>query len=151
MVLNTCRLYSGLLSVGALLTAFGCGDGMDVLGPPDDSLVESTEQAVVVPRDIKLTKIGSHATGLFNQAGAEIAAYDPASKRLFSVSSASGRINVHRPDLSERAGPGGRAGHRRQPQQRGGARGRGGGGVRGRQPHRSRGAGVLRCRHRARC
>ena len=94
MVLNTWRLCAGLLSAGALLTAFGCGDGLDVLGPPDESTVESSAQAVVVPRDIKLTKIGSHATGLFDQAGAEIAAYDPASKRLFSVSSASGRINV---------------------------------------------------------
>ena len=94
MVLNTCRLYASLLSAGALLMALGCGDGQDMSGAPDDSPVESTAQAVVVPRDIKLTKIGRHATGLFNLAGAEIAAYDPASRRLFSVSSASGRINV---------------------------------------------------------
>lgn len=78
---------------GALL-ALGCGDGLDMTPDLDDPAVATAAQALVAPKDITLTKIGSHATGLFDQAGAEIAAYDPASRRLFSVSSASGRINV---------------------------------------------------------
>ena len=46
------------------------------------------------PQALRLTPIGSHVTGQFDQAAAEIVAHDPRSQRLFVVNADSGRIDV---------------------------------------------------------
>jgi hypothetical protein len=45
-------------------------------------------------QSIRISPIGTYATGVYNQGAAEIAAYDERSKRLFVVNGASSRIDV---------------------------------------------------------
>lgn len=46
------------------------------------------------PQALRLTAIGSHLTGQFDESAAEIVAHDPRTQRLFVVNAASGRIDV---------------------------------------------------------
>lgn len=46
------------------------------------------------PQRLVITKIGGYATGLFNEGGAEIAAYDKTAKRLYFVSAVAARVEV---------------------------------------------------------
>jgi len=46
------------------------------------------------PFQVKLTPLGSYASGLFDQAAAEIVAHDAKTQRLFVVNAASGLIDV---------------------------------------------------------
>lgn len=48
----------------------------------------------VAPFKLSLSPIGTHESGVFDQAGAEIVAHDPKSQRLFVVNAQSGRIDV---------------------------------------------------------
>lgn len=46
------------------------------------------------PQDIELTAIGVHRTSAFDQGGSEIAAYDPGTKRIYSVNLRDSQIDV---------------------------------------------------------
>ena len=76
--------------LAALLVA-GCGASVDDASDP--FLSESAEEALA-PVNIKLDVVGTHATGVFNDLGAEIAAFDPRTRRLFSVSAGTGEVHV---------------------------------------------------------
>ena len=90
----------------------------------------------VAASGIELRPLGVHATGTFAAGGAEIAAHDPATQRLFVVNGAHHVIDVldmsrpptHARAIDRRLDP-----VRRRRQQRGRARRRGGGGRRGRE------------------
>lgn len=60
------------------------------------AVVAATAQAVPAasPQALRLTAIGSHATGQFDQSAAEIVAHDARTQRLFVVNASSGRIDV---------------------------------------------------------
>src|SRR5262245_31228507 len=55
------------------------------------------------PKDIELTKIGVHRTGAFNRGGSEIAAYDPGTKRIYSVNLRDTQVDVL--DISDPTNP----------------------------------------------
>lgn len=55
------------------------------------------------PKGISLTPIGVYRTGIFDQGGSEIAAYDAATKRLFTVNLRDQRVDVI--DISNPASP----------------------------------------------
>jgi hypothetical protein len=46
------------------------------------------------PKDIKLTPIGVHETNTFDQGGSEIVAYDPGTKRVYSVNLAGKSVDI---------------------------------------------------------
>ena len=77
----------------ACLAAFlmaGCAMNVDEgTEPVPESAIDE-----LAPARLRLSFVGSHATGVFNDLGAEIAAYDPASRRLFSVSAGTSQVNV---------------------------------------------------------
>ncbi|HEX2223630.1 MAG TPA: alkaline phosphatase, partial [Thermoanaerobaculia bacterium] len=50
--------------------------------------------ATAQPGSIVLTPLGTYATGVFDEGGAEIVAYDAASKRLFLVSAVAARVDI---------------------------------------------------------
>lgn len=53
-----------------------------------------TATAGTAPRDIRLRPLGTYASGLFDQGGAEIVAHDPATQRLFVVNGGTQTIDV---------------------------------------------------------
>jgi len=53
--------------------------------------------------DVTLTLLGTYDTGLFDEGGSEITAYDPATQRLFVVNSGSGTVDVV--DIAEPSAP----------------------------------------------
>ncbi|MFY8120119.1 MAG: choice-of-anchor I family protein [Burkholderiaceae bacterium] len=83
------RLLPAIAVVAALAAAVlsACGDSTNLeVSPP--SVVEPT------PSSITLELAGRHTTGVYNAGGAEIPAYDPASRRLFVVNGSSGTVDV---------------------------------------------------------
>jgi hypothetical protein len=58
-----------------------------------DPQAQSAEAELAAPR-LRLAVAGTHATGVFDNLGAEISAYDRASRRLFSVSAGTGQVHV---------------------------------------------------------
>jgi 2',3'-cyclic-nucleotide 2'-phosphodiesterase/3'-nucleotidase/5'-nucleotidase len=50
--------------------------------------------AAAAPGSIVLTPIGTYATGVFNEGGAEIVAHDPATQRLYLVSAVAAQVEV---------------------------------------------------------
>lgn len=58
------------------------------------ALVPAATPATAQPGSIILTPLGSYATGVFAEGGAEIVAYDAASKRLFLVSAVAARVDI---------------------------------------------------------
>jgi hypothetical protein len=52
---------------------------------------------------IRLQVLGTHSTGIFNGSASEVGAYDPGSRRFFTVSSAQGAVNIL--DLTNPAAP----------------------------------------------
>ena len=52
---------------------------------------------------IELTQIGRYDSGIFDEGAAEITAYDPASKKLFVINSATDTIDVL--DVSDPTNP----------------------------------------------
>jgi DNA-binding beta-propeller fold protein YncE len=56
-----------------------------------------------IQKDITLAPLGVYRTGLFDQGGSEIAAYDPATKRVFGVNLKDQRIDVL--DISDPSAP----------------------------------------------
>jgi hypothetical protein len=79
-----------MVSVAASLLV-GCS--ANVGDASDPYLSESADEALA-PVNIKLELLGTHASGIFNDLGAEIAAYDPRTRLLFSVSAGTGEIHV---------------------------------------------------------
>jgi DNA-binding beta-propeller fold protein YncE len=69
------------------------GCSMDTVDASDTLLSENSAEALG-PVRLKLSVVGNHATGVFNDLGAEIAAYDRASGFLFSVSAGTGEVHV---------------------------------------------------------
>ena len=89
-----CRLGFATLLLG------GCGaSAYDAF---DESAAETTS-AELARASLELTVVGTHATGTFNDLGAEIAAYDPSTKFLFSVSAGTG--DVHVLDIADPSAP----------------------------------------------
>src|SRR5687768_8774993 len=56
--------------------------------------LERGTAAATPPKGIELTPIGVYRSSYFDQGGAEIAAYDPATKRVFTVNLADRRVDV---------------------------------------------------------
>jgi DNA-binding beta-propeller fold protein YncE len=82
------------VSVGAFLAA--------VTGA---SWLQSSMVAGAVPpsKDITITPIGVHRTGYFDSGGSEIAAYDPGTRRVFSVNLEDAQVDVL--DISDPTNP----------------------------------------------
>jgi DNA-binding beta-propeller fold protein YncE len=76
-------LLAAALLATAGLVATGTAAAAPEPAPPDSSR-----------RAVELVRLGTHATGLFDAAAAEISAYDPRTKRLFVVNAESGAIDV---------------------------------------------------------
>lgn len=76
------------------------GCSLDTIEASDEA---ESETATLETVDLKLTVVGTHATGVFNDLGAEIAGYDRASGYLFSVSA--GTSEVHVLDIHDPATP----------------------------------------------
>jgi len=85
--------HSAMLQTMCLAASLVVGCSMNVDDAPDPSLSESSAEALA-PVNIKLSVIGTHATGVFNDLGAEIAAFDPRTGLLFSVSAGTGEVHV---------------------------------------------------------
>ena len=83
----TRRVLGGSALVALMLMA---GGGVRVASAPPDKFIE-------------LVPLGQYKSNLFDQAGAEIAAYDPATRRVFSVNVALSQIDVV--DISDPAKP----------------------------------------------
>ena len=83
------RVRSGVVVVAAALAAFAGNDARVSGAPP--------------PKSIVLTPVGVYRSGAFDSGGAEISAYDAASRRLFVVNLQGQRIDVL--DLSNPASP----------------------------------------------
>ena len=81
---------SFLAVCGAASFASGCALPAD---EPTESPEETALETLARP-NLRLTVVGTHATGVFNDLGAEIAAYDPSTRRLFSVSAGTGQVHV---------------------------------------------------------
>ncbi|MEC8886505.1 MAG: choice-of-anchor I family protein [Pseudomonadota bacterium] len=73
------------LSVSMLFTA--CNDN-------DNSSSQSEEETEVTPENIELSLLGRYATGVFAESAAEITAFDPESKRIFTVNAKKGLVDV---------------------------------------------------------
>ncbi len=73
------------LSVSMLFTA--CNDN-------DNSSSQSEEETEVTPENIELSLLGRYATGVFAESAAEITAFDPKSKRIFTVNAKKGLVDV---------------------------------------------------------
>ena len=97
MKLVLCTTAASLAAFLALVP--GCGED----GFPDDAVSEDTAEALVRPVDLTLTPIGTYATGEFDEGSAEIAAYDPATRRVFSVHTNANRLDVI--DISDPTAP----------------------------------------------
>ncbi|GAB3285607.1 choice-of-anchor I family protein [Parahaliea aestuarii] len=88
------------------LTLFGCSDSSDSSDRRDP---ETPEPPVVeppvdnTPESVSLSLLGRYQTGQFDEAAAEIPAYDAASQRLFVVNAQKGALDVL--DLSDPASP----------------------------------------------
>ena len=54
-------------------------------------------------RDVELTPLGTYATGTFDKGGSEIAAFDPGSKRIFTVNAGDRAVDIL--DASNAAAP----------------------------------------------
>ena len=67
-------------AVTAVLAGVSAGSGQLLGAPP--------------PKELTLAPIGVYRTGWFDQGGSEIAAYDPETKRLFSVNLKDQRVDV---------------------------------------------------------
>ena len=63
----------------------------------------STVAGAPPPKDITLTPIGVHRTGYFDRGGSEIAAYDPGTRRVFSVNLQDSQVDVL--DISDPTNP----------------------------------------------
>jgi hypothetical protein len=63
----------------------------------------STVAGAPPPKDITITPIGVHRTGYFDRGGSEIAAYDPGTRRAFSVNLQDSQVDVL--DISNPANP----------------------------------------------
>ncbi|MET0595852.1 MAG: choice-of-anchor I family protein [Polyangiaceae bacterium] len=84
--------HKGALRSACMAVALTAGCAMNVdagTEPLPESAIEE-----LAPARLRLSLVGSHATGVFNDLGAEIAAYDPSSRRLFSVSAGTSQVNV---------------------------------------------------------
>ena len=79
-------------AVGLLLAALSAPASAAPLPVPGDSV-------------LTLREIGRHAPGVFDQGGAEIAAFDPGSRRLFVVNGGDGRPTIDVLDLADPASP----------------------------------------------
>jgi hypothetical protein len=69
----------------------GCGSNA---GEAPDGHVEESALEAVGRVNLQLEVVGTHSTAVFNQLGAEIAAYDPGTRRLFSASAGTGEVHV---------------------------------------------------------
>lgn len=69
------------------------------------SLPGSADDSNPDPATIRLTKLGTYASGLFAQGGAEISTYDTKSKRLFVVNGASAAPRIDVLQLADPANP----------------------------------------------
>src|SRR4029079_839415 len=60
------------------------------------ALIGGTMCSVAAPaaHNIELTAVGSYASGIFNQSGAEIVAHDPVTQRFFVVNARAAAIDV---------------------------------------------------------
>ena len=85
--------HSAMLQTMCFAASLAVGCSMNVDDAWDPSLSETTAEALA-PVDITLSVIGTHATGVFNDLGAEIAAFDPRTGLLFSVSAGTGEVHV---------------------------------------------------------
>lgn len=99
-----CTDLHAVLTIGAIasLTLIGCGGHQPSSVSEDEVEVGATSQAAAV-KDIELTKLGTYDPGVFAAGGAEIAAYDPVTQRLFSVNAGLNKIEVI--DLSDPSAP----------------------------------------------
>ncbi|WP_374295584.1 choice-of-anchor I family protein [Acinetobacter sp.] len=73
------------LSVSMLFTA--CNDDDNASGQPE-------EQTEITPERIELSLLGRYASGVFAESSAEITAFDPESKRIFTVNAKKGLVDV---------------------------------------------------------
>ena len=73
------------LSVSMLFTA--CNDDDNASGQPE-------EQTEITPERIELSLLGRYASGVFAESAAEITAFDPESKRIFTVNAKKGLVDV---------------------------------------------------------
>lgn len=79
-----------LASVCLAALSVGCAMNVEEI---TEATPESAAEELAAPR-LRLTVAGTHATGVFNDLGAEIAGYDRGSRRLFSVSAGTGQVNA---------------------------------------------------------
>jgi DNA-binding beta-propeller fold protein YncE len=91
-----------LLPTTCLAASLIAGCSLNTLESPDAVLAESEAEALE-SIDLELTVLGTHATGVFNDLGAEVAAYDRTSGYLFSVSAGTGEVHVL--DISDPRAP----------------------------------------------
>jgi hypothetical protein len=85
--------HSAMLRTMCCVASLAAGCSLDTDEAPDAYLSENAAESRARV-NLKLTALGTHATGIFNDLGAEIAAYDPATRLLFSVSAGRGEIHV---------------------------------------------------------
>jgi hypothetical protein len=83
---------TGAFRSACIAVALTAGCAMNVDG--ETELLPENAEEELAPARLRLSFVGSHATGVFNDLGAEIAAYDPSSRRLFSVSAGASQVNV---------------------------------------------------------
>lgn len=77
------------LSVSLLFTA--CNDDDDSSNNQNDN---TEEHAEVTPETIELSLLSRYNTGVFAESAAEITAFDPTSKRIFTVNAKKGLVDV---------------------------------------------------------
>ena len=80
-------------SFGTAQTAFAQADTPAAYDERIQNLNSRTE-GVLQPSDIALAKLGTYSAGVYNAAGAEIVAFDAATKRMFLVNSVAAELHV---------------------------------------------------------
>jgi hypothetical protein len=84
---------SAMLQTMCLAASLVAGCSLN-LGDASDPDISETAAETLGRVNIELSVVGTHATGVFNNLGAEIAAFDPRTGFLFSVSAGTGEVHV---------------------------------------------------------
>src|SRR5687768_12862714 len=76
------------------MTRMGVGVTAVALAAASAGFLDRGSAAAPSPKGLELTPIGVYRSSHFDQGGSEIAAYDPATKRVFTVNLADRRVDV---------------------------------------------------------
>lgn len=103
-VFRTTRLCGAIIAMCAALAACSSSDDDPIVTPPiEEPQPPQPPEPERTPVGLTLEKIGGYATGRFDEAAAEIPAFDAASKRAFIVNARAGAVHVL--DLADPANP----------------------------------------------